>query len=98
MLTFLINEVLTAEQEVPGSNPGALDFKMLFHFLILKKMIKILTKIRVKITVIVVKNREPHYFIIVYKCKEVMLSLFPYQMLASYFDSDEQFIYYKVYG
>ncbi len=46
-------------------------------------MIKILTKIRAKITIIVVKNREPYYFIIIYKCKEVPLSLFSYQMLAS---------------
>ncbi len=62
-------------------------------------MIEILTKIRAKITIIVVKNREPYYyFIIIYKCKEVTLSLFSYQMLASTFDSDEQSSYYKVYG
>ncbi len=47
-------------------------------------MIQILTKIRVKITMIVVENRE-HYFIIC-KCKEVPLSSFSYQMLASTFD------------
>ncbi len=46
-------------------------------------MIEILTKISVKITIIVVKNREPYYFIIIYRCKEVLLSLFSYQMLAS---------------
>ncbi len=46
-------------------------------------MIEILTKI----TIIVVENREPYYFIIIiYKCKEVRLSLFSYQMLASTFD------------
>ncbi len=59
--------------------------------------IKILTKISAKITIIVVENREHYYFIIIYKCKEVPLSLFSYQILASTFDSDEQFSYYKVY-
>ncbi len=50
-------------------------------------MIEILTKIRAKITIIiVVENREPYYFIVVCKCKEVPLSLFSYQMLASTFD------------
>ncbi len=61
-------------------------------------MIEILMKICAKITIIVVKNREPYYFIIIYKCKEVLLSLFSYQMLASTFDSDEWSSYYKVYG
>ncbi len=46
-------------------------------------MIEILTKISGKITIIVVKNREPYYFIIIYKYKEVPLPLFSYQMLAS---------------
>ncbi len=55
-------------------------------------------KICAKIAIIVVKNREPYYFIIIYKCKEVPLSLFSYQMLASTFDSDERSNYYKVYG
>ncbi len=59
-------------------------------------MIKILTKIRGKITIIVVENRESYYFIIIYKCKEVPLSLFSYQMLASTFDFDEWSSYYKV--
>ncbi len=49
-------------------------------------MIEILTKIRAKITVTVVENREPYYFIIICKCKEVPLSLFSYQILASSFD------------
>ncbi len=49
-------------------------------------MIKILMKIRAKITIIVVENREPYYFIIICKGKEVPLSLFSYQMLASTFD------------
>ncbi len=53
-------------------------------------MIEILTKIRVKITIIIVENREPYYFIVIYKCKEVPLSLFSYQMLASTFDSVER--------
>ncbi len=61
-------------------------------------MIEILTKIRAKITIIVEENREPYYFIIIYKCKEVPLSLFSYQMLASTFDSDERSGYYKVYA
>ncbi len=61
-------------------------------------MIEILTKIRVKITIIVVENRELYYFIIISKCKEVPLSLFSYQMLASTLTMDEQSIYYNVYG
>ncbi len=63
-------------------------------------MIEILTKICAKITIIVVKNREPYYFIIIiiYKCKEVPLSLFSYQTLASTFDFDERSSYYKVYA
>ncbi len=60
-------------------------------------MIEILTKILgAKITIIVVENREPYYFIIIYKCKEVPLSLFSYPMLASTFDSDEWSSYYEV--
>ncbi len=31
-----------------------------------------------KSTIIVVENREPYYFIIIYKCKEVPLCLFSY--------------------
>ncbi len=61
-------------------------------------MIEILTKIRVKITIIVVESREPYYFLIIYKYTEIPLSLFSYQMLASIFDSDERSSYYKVYG
>ncbi len=60
-------------------------------------MIKILMKIRAKITIIVVENREPDYFIYICKCKEVPLSIF-YQMLASTMTTDERSIYYKVYG
>ncbi len=41
-------------------------------------MIEILTNIGGKITIIVVKNKEPYYFIIIYKCKEVLLYLFAY--------------------
>ncbi len=55
-------------------------------------MIEILTKILAKITIIVVKNGEPYYFIIIYKCIQVPLSLFSYQTLASTFDSDEQLL------
>ncbi len=61
-------------------------------------MIKILTKTCAKIAIIVVKNRESYYFIIICKCKEVLLSLFSYQMLASSPTRDERSIYYKVYG
>ncbi len=46
---------------------------------------------------IVLENREPYYFIIISKCKEVPLSLFSYQMLASTLTTDERSIYYKVY-
>ncbi len=49
-------------------------------------MIEMLSKIYAKITIIVVENREPYYFIIICKYKEVPLSLFSYQMLASTFD------------
>ncbi len=59
-------------------------------------MIEILTKICAKITIIVVENRKPYYFIIFCKCKEVPLSLFSYQMLASTLTTDEQSSYYKV--
>ncbi len=55
-------------------------------------------KICAKITIIVVENREPYYFFIIYKYKKVPLSLFSYQMLVSTFDYDERSIYYKVYG
>ncbi len=42
----------------------AFDFKFFFSFFnCTKKMIEILSKIRVKITIIVVENREPYYFI-----------------------------------
>ncbi len=53
-------------------------------------------KFYVKITIIVVENREPCYFIIICKCK-VPLSLFSYQMLALTLTTDERYIYYKVY-
>ncbi len=61
---------------------------LIFHFFSFfksnQKMIEILTKISAKI--IVVENREPYYFVIICKCKEVPLSLFSYQILASSFD------------
>ncbi len=53
---------------------------------------------RAKITIIVVENREPYYFIIVCKYKEVPLFLFSYQMLAPTLTGDERSIYYKVYA
>ncbi len=43
-------------------------------------------KIRAKIIIIIEENREPYYFIIICRCKELLLSLFSYQMLASTFD------------
>ncbi len=55
-------------------------------------------KICAKITIMVVENREPYYFIIICKCKEVPLSLFSYEMLASTLTADEQCIYHKVYA
>ncbi len=55
-------------------------------------------KIREKITIIVVENRETYYIIIIYKCKKVPLSLLSYQMVASTFDYDKRSIYYKVHG
>ncbi len=52
-----------------------LIYNFFFHFLTLnKKMIEILIKIRVKITIIIVENKEPYYFIIICKCKKVPLS------------------------
>ncbi len=60
-------------------------------------MIEILTKIGANITIIVVENGEPFYFIIIYKCKEVPLSLFSYEMLASTLTTDERSIYCTVY-
>ncbi len=63
-----------------------------------KKIIEILTKTSVKITIIVVENREEtYYFIIICKCKEVPLSLFYYHMLASTLTTYKRSIYYKVY-
>ncbi len=61
-------------------------------------MKEILTKFRAEITIIVIENRETYYFIIFCKCKEVPLSLFSYQMLASTLTRDEWSSYYKVYG
>ncbi len=52
-------------------------------------------KICAKITIIVVENREPYYFIIICKCKEVSLSLFSYQMLASTLTTDERSSYLR---
>ncbi len=54
-------------------------------------MIEILMNIRAIITVIVVENREPYYFIIICKCKKVPPSLFSYHMLASTSDYDERY-------
>ncbi len=87
---------LIAEWEGPDSNPGSPWFFFFFHFLTLtKKMIEILTRIRVKITII--KKQRTLYFIIIYKYKEVPLSLFSYRMLTSTFDSDKWSSYYKIY-
>ncbi len=81
--------------QLPGERshvqtPVALDFSF---FNSNKKMMEILMKICLKITIIVVENRK-HYYIIFYKCKEVPLSVFSYQMLASTFDFDKRSSYY----
>ncbi len=60
-----------------------------------KKMIQILMKIGAKINK-VVENREAYCFIIIFKRKQVPLSLFSYQMLASAFDYHERSSYYEV--
>ncbi len=56
-----------------------------------------LTKIPAKITIIVVENREPYYFVTIFKCKPGPLCLFSYQMLASILTIDERSSYYKIY-
>ncbi len=56
-------------------------------------MFDILMKIFAKITIIVVENREPYYFIIICKCKQVPLCLFSYKMLASTLTTDDRSIY-----
>ncbi len=61
-------------------------------------MIEILTIVHAKITIIVVENREPYYFIAICKRKYGPLSLLSYQMLASILIMDEQSSYYKVYA
>ncbi len=56
-------------------------------------------KIHAKITITEVGNREPYYyFIIICKCKQIPLCLFPYQMLASTLTVNERSIYCKVYA
>ncbi len=42
-------------------------------------------------------TRNSHYFTIIRECKEVLLCLFSYQILASTVTMDEWSIYYKVY-
>ncbi len=62
-------------------------------------MIEILTKVRAKITIIVLENREPYCFIIIFKYKQVS---FPYFLIRCWFQllsTYEQSSYYcKVYG
>ncbi len=57
-----------------------------------------LMKIHANITITVVENRKPYYFITICKCKQGRLSLFSYQMLASVLTMDEWSSYYKVYA
>ncbi len=95
-ITVWSKELSIAEREVSGSKPGASLIFTFFSFF--NSIIEILTKICAKITIIVVENRKPYYFIIICKCKEVPLSLFSYQMLASTLTMDEGSIYYKVYN
>ncbi len=51
-----------------------------------------LTKIYAKITIIVVENREPYYFVTICKCKQ-SLFLFSYQILALILTMDERSSY-----
>ncbi len=62
-------------------------------------MIEVLTKIRARITIIVVENREAYYFIIICKCKEVLLSLFfLIRCWLQLLTTNEQSSYYEVYA
>ncbi len=61
-------------------------------------MIEILTKIRAKITIIIVENREHYYFIIICKCKEVCYPYFLIRCWLQLLTTDEQSSYYKVYA
>ncbi len=55
-------------------------------------------KVRAKITIIVVENRESYYFIIICKYKEVPLSLFLMKCWLQLLTTDERSSYYKVYA
>ncbi len=108
-LVYIINQraldcrarEVTAEQERSSVQTRVPHRFLNLFFPILtrtKKTIKILMKILAKITIIVVENREPYYFIIICECKRVPLYLFSYHMLASTLTMDWQSIYYKVYN
>ncbi len=60
-------------------------------------MIEILTKIRAKITIIVVVENENLIISLLFVNVKSSIILFSYQMLAPTFNYDEQSIYYKVY-
>ncbi len=89
MFTFLIDELSTAERD-----QWPLDFSF---FNSNKKMIEILRKI----TIIVVENAESYCFIIIFKCKQVPLSLcYPYFLIKCWLQlltTDERSSYYQVY-
>ncbi len=60
-------------------------------------MIGIVTKIRAKIANIVVENREPYRFIILFKCKRVPFPCFLIRRWLQLLTTDERSTYYKVY-
>ncbi len=89
----------TAERVVLSSNPSAPWFLICFSFFNSnKKMVEILTKIRTKITIIVVENREHYYF---KWFAHVKKSLYPYFLIRCWLQlltSDKRYNYYKVYA
>ncbi len=93
---LLINEHSTAEQKVLSSNPSALLISI-FFFIFNSNKKKMMYENPCKNHNNCSENREPYYFIIICKCKQVPLRLFSYQMLASTLTMNEQSIYYKVY-
>ncbi len=61
-------------------------------------MTEILTKIRAKITIIVIENREPYHFTIICKCKEVPCPYFLIRCWLQLLTTDERSSYYKIYA
>ncbi len=73
-----------------------LNFKIFFHFLTLQKNYWNINENPYENHNYCGRKQRTFYFIIIYKCKEVPLSLFSYQMLVSTFDSNERPSYFKV--